>query len=426
MLLAGYLAVCLAGCGAPHALGPDQSVSDERVLADVDPEVAAFYSARGERLLWATAEGLRPEALQALSMIRRAPEHGLDPSRYGLADIEASLSAAQRGHRAALQRADILLSSAYARFAQDIRRAPDASSIFYVDADLAPRRVSKLELLDRLASAPSLAEELAAANRLNPFYDGVRRDLAAELKRSSDPARLDLIRANLARTRLLPIDAGGRYLVVDATSARLWMIDRGQIADTMRVIVGKPDQPTPMMAGLIRFAVMNPYWHIPPDLVPTRVAERVLNEGPDALDRDRLEIVTHWGPDGQRIDASEVNWHAVAAGQERLRVRQLPGQRNMMGAVKFMMPNRLGIYLHDTPDKTLFARSDRRLSSGCVRVEDAARLAQWLFVGSSPLGSGAPEERIDLPEPVPVYITYLDPLRGGGTTFNPKFKGGAS
>ena len=85
-----------------------------------------------------------------------------------------------------------------------------------------------------------------------------------------------------------------------------------------------------------------------------------------------------------------------------------------MGAVKFMMPNNLGVYLHDTPRRDYFARDDRRISSGCVRLEDAPRLARWLFMGSPPRPDGRAEQRVDLPEPVPVYITYLTavPSRG--------------
>ena len=89
-------------------------------------------------------------------------------------------------------------------------------------------------------------------------------------------------------------------------------------------------------------------------------------------------------------------------------MRQLPGGANVMGAVKFMMPNDLGIYLHDFPDKRLFGSADRHLSSGCVRLEDAARLARWLFGGSEPrAGRRAVEQSVDLPEPVPVYIVSL-------------------
>jgi murein L,D-transpeptidase YcbB/YkuD len=101
-------------------------------------------------------------------------------------------------------------------------------------------------------------------------------------------------------------------------------------------------------------------------------------------------------------------------------MRQLPGGDNVMGDVKFMLPNRLGIYLHDTPNKSSFELAERRLSSGCVRVEDAARLSRWLFDGRqiAPQGN-APEQRVDLPEPVPVYMTYLTavPRIGGGVVF---------
>jgi murein L,D-transpeptidase YcbB/YkuD len=87
-----------------------------------------------------------------------------------------------------------------------------------------------------------------------------------------------------------------------------------------------------------------------------------------------------------------------------------------MGAMKFMLPNSLGIYLHDFPDKSLFVRSDRRLSSGCVRLADAPRLARFLFRGSPPAPAGrGPEQKVDLPEPVPVYITYLTAMPDGGS-----------
>jgi murein L,D-transpeptidase YcbB/YkuD len=87
----------------------------------------------------------------------------------------------------------------------------------------------------------------------------------------------------------------------------------------------------------------------------------------------------------------------------------------MMGRIKFMMPNDLGVYLHDTPLRDLLARTDRHLSSGCVRLEDAPRLARWLFEGRVPRATGAAEQRVDLPAPVPVYLAYFTalPSRGG-------------
>ena len=93
-----------------------------------------------------------------------------------------------------------------------------------------------------------------------------------------------------------------------------------------------------------------------------------------------------------------------------MNLRQTPGPHNMMGRIKFMLPNDLGIYLHDTPHRHLFSRADRRASSGCVRLEDAGRLERWLFGSRVSPPTGAPEQRVDLPEPVPVYITYLTVL----------------
>lgn len=211
---------------------------------------------------------------------------------------------------------------------------------------------------------------------------------------------------NLARARLLPVDLD-RYILVDAAAARLWVYEDGRVRDTMRVVVGRVTDPTPMMAGLIRYAAINPYWNIPPDLVPSRVAEGVLRSGPGFLRQRRFELLSDWTPDARVLEASEVNWQAVLHGQQQLRVRQLPGPENAMGRMKFMFPNRLGVYLHDTPERDLLREASRQFSAGCVRVEDAARLARWLYGRPLRVPQGGREENVPLPAPVPVYITYM-------------------
>ena len=216
-----------------------------------------------------------------------------------------------------------------------------------------------------------------------------------------------LIQANLERAATLPGATSGRSLLVDAAAARLWMYEDGRPVDSMRVIVGKPTEQTPMLAAYVRHAVVNPYWNVPPDLVRRRVAPNVLAHGVGYLDEQRYEVLSGWSADAERLDPEAVDWQAVADGETEVRVRQLPGAGNSMGDVKFMISGELGIYLHDTPDRHLFDSADRRLSSGCVRLEDASRLSRWLL-GSEPRTlSDRPEQRVDLPEPVPVFITYL-------------------
>jgi murein L,D-transpeptidase YcbB/YkuD len=117
------------------------------------------------------------------------------------------------------------------------------------------------------------------------------------------------------------------------------------------------------------------------------------------------------------LDPAAVDWDAVAEGRKPVRLRQRPGPGNIMGRVKFIFPNRLGVYLHDTPDRAWLARDRRTASSGCVRLGDAPALARRLLGADvDALAAGAPAEtRVDLPDPIPVYLVYLTvrPTRGG-------------
>jgi murein L,D-transpeptidase YcbB/YkuD len=204
------------------------------------------------------------------------------------------------------------------------------------------------------------------------------------------------------------IPAQGRYLLVDAASARLYMMEDGRVRDSMKVIVGKPETPTPELKSVINYETLNPYWHVTPDLAKTIIAPRVLKDGDAYLKQQGYEVVSAFGPEGHVIPADAVDWKAVAAGEAQILVRQRPGPANSLGHFKFDLPDGDGIYLHDTPKKELFALDERNLSHGCVRLEDAQRLATWLL-GKDPPAASAPEENIPLPRPVPITISYLDP-----------------
>jgi murein L,D-transpeptidase YcbB/YkuD len=118
--------------------------------------------------------------------------------------------------------------------------------------------------------------------------------------------------------------------------------------------------------------------------------------------------------DGDMLDPAKVNWRAVASGSETVRVRQLPGLANSMGRIKIPFPNSSDLYLHDTPNKDLFAQDDRNLSHGCIRLEDAERLGRWLMGHEPETASTEPEQNVLLPKPVPVYVTYLTAQADGG------------
>jgi murein L,D-transpeptidase YcbB/YkuD len=362
---------------------------------DVGPGISAFYRERAFRPLWVSGSALRPEAGQLRRMIGPSPS------------LDAAIQAARDGDPGRLTRADLLLSQAFAAYVRTHLRPPAANRMRYIDPGLAPAPTSDHEALDAAARSPSLARHLGAVESINPVYDGLRRGLTTF---RGTPQQRRLILANMERARAIPARPGGRYILVDTASARLWMIEDGRIVGAMRVVVGKRAMPTPLMAGMIRYAVLNPYWNLPPDLIRERA-----RKGARAIAAEHLQVLSDWSPRARLLDPRRVDWRAVAAGRRFVNLRQTPGAHNMMGRIKFMMPNDLGVYLHDTPLRDLLARSDRHFSSGCVRLEDAQRLARWLFNGPVPRATGAAEQRVDLPEPVPVYLAYFTalPSRGG-------------
>src|SRR5438067_8013822 len=123
----------------------------------------------------------------------------------------------------------------------------------------------------------------------------------------------------------------GRFVLVDANSARLYMMDEGRVQDSMRVIVGKPDTPTPELKGVLNYETLNPYWHVTPDLTRTLIAANVLKQGPSYLSQHGYEIVSAFAADARVIPPDSVDWKAVSAGTAEIYVRELPGPANSLG-----------------------------------------------------------------------------------------------
>jgi len=254
-----------------------------------------------------------------------------------------------------------------------------------------------------------LKERVAAYQKVHGLAeDGiVGDDVVTSLNRGA-LHYAQVLMINMERARRLPAPGElKRHIVVDAGSARVFMYEDGKLVDSMRAVVGSNATQTPMMAAFLRHAKVNPYWNLPPEFNVKMVAPRVLEQGLGYLSERKYEVFADWTEDGPMLDPATVDWQAVSEGKLSLRIRRGPGPGNSMGDIKFMMPNDLGIYLHDTHDKSVFAKDDRWISNGCVRVEDAQRLAAWLFGAMPHVDDPGVETRVDLAEPVAVFLTYL-------------------
>lgn len=368
-------------------------------------ELATFYTYHSAPL-WVHADGtLDPAALELVQLVETADEDGLDPAALGASALAQTVAQAQSNPTpAVLADAEVLLSRTFAAYATALRQPSDAT-IQYEAAQLRPHAPGVFQTLTEAAKAPVLAEYVHDMRWMHPLYAPLRRALMNGTEIA--PLARQLALTNLERIRAIPAQPNGRHLLIDAANATLWMYDGDRAVDSMRVIVGKPDKQTPAYAGYVRYAILNPYWKVPDDLVQSLVARNAASQGTAYLKRQGYEVVSGNDYDGDVVDPHTVNWAAVRRGDLHVRVRQLPGPINSMGKVKYEFPNVYGIYLHDTPEKNLLTKDIRQLSSGCIRLEDAKRLGLWLMQGNMPALTSAPEQKVDLPAPVPIYVTYL-------------------
>jgi len=409
LTVAAALAVGAAALGvAPR---PAQSSAAVLVAADQSSSVASFYRNRGGAPLWFSPRS-GSAAQQLVQLLGSASADNLDPRRYNVRNLARAVQAAASGNPIAVQQAEAMLSTAFVTYVRDLKHDP-GMGVIYVDSELKPTPPSAATILGQAAAAPSLSDYVQKMGWMNPIYANLRLALASRLY--LNPQQRHLLSLNLERARVLP-SGNGRYVLVNAPAARLYMYENGQVVDSMRVVAGRPDPvaQTPMMAAFIRYVALNPYWNSPADITAKKLAPTILKEGRAYFTKRGYDLLSDWSDHARVIDPMSIDWHAVAAGQIKARLRQRPGPANSMGKMKFMFPNEQGIWLHDTPEREKIEDAARLQSNGCVRLEAAARLARWLFNGSPPSPKGArPEQKVNLPAPVPVYLTYLTAVPSG-------------
>ena len=363
--------------------------------------VVRFYESRGNAPIWFRAGPRSEAATHLLAILHRSAIDGFAEGPLLAARVQQAIRNAQFGGRPAMFHADRLLSDVWVRYVQTIRSP--SSGVLYGTKELV-RPTTADAILREAAFAHHLGLHLRTVSDVNPVYAQLR-DAAWKLAQMTGGVLDRRVMVNLERARAFP--PSGRFVLIDIASQQLFMFENGQVRDSMKIIVGKRDKQTPMIASVIHYATFNPYWNVPDDLVQSLIAPNVLNQGTSYLHARGYEVVLNWSNDPPRLSPEKIDWKAVAAGRERVRVRQKPGPANSMGNYKFSFANGLGIYLHDTPQKDLFNSRNRMLSNGCVRLEDAPRLARWLL-GHPPVApSSAPEQHVQLARGVPVFLTYL-------------------
>ena len=410
--LAGAACAALLGLSVPVSAATSPELPAAAIVSPSAIQAAdAFYAKRGGAPLWLRGGSASSAARDLVGILQRAPLDGLDSGPALAAQAQALMARAQSGDSAAVMAADRLLSAAWVSYVTVLQRPP--AGVIYADSWVRPRRDSAMQILQRAAEAPSLAAYVRSVSQVNPLYAQLR-DTAWDQRQLGGGSIDPRVLISLDRARERPFQ--DKYVMVDAAAARLYMIQDDRIVDSMKVAVGKPGErtQTPMLASTIYYATLNPYWHVSDELVRSLIAKNVMEQGIGYLSSRGYQVMPADVNDDRLLDPKTVDWKAVREGSQYVRVRQLPGPANSMGRVKFGFPNADDIYLHDTPMKDLFAQDDRTISHGCIRLEDAEKLARWMMERDPQAASKQPELNVALPTPVPIYVTYLTAQAHGG------------
>jgi murein L,D-transpeptidase YcbB/YkuD len=398
------------------------AVAGERLHTEL---LRRFYGSHNYKPVWTERQG-QAEALR--NALIRAGEHGLDPNLFHAAALSstARLSPIDR---------DLLLSDAFLSFADALARGAVPLEARYDDEDLRPEPVDVAAELDRAIGSPDPA---AAIERLAPqtqAYKALQRALqtvqhasvpgeqaavagapargqpgqqpranpgSRQTVAANGDARLRQIAVNLERQRWLPRSMPADRVVVNTAAAQLVLYRSDRPAFTTRVVVGELDKQTPELQTTIDGVLFNPPWNVPPSIARSEILPKVASD-PGYLARHNMVYRSNGA------------------------IQQLPGPHAALGQIKFEMPNRFDVYLHDTPMKALFSQDNRRRSHGCVRVQNPRELASLLLqepVDAVNRGvSVGYTHRKSLSASVPVFFVYQTAFADADGTieFRPDF-----
>lgn len=239
--------------------------------------------------------------------------------------------------------------------------------------------------------------------------DGIAGRYTYAAMNVSASIRLGQLETNLVRLRSMSGYLGDRYVMVNIPAAHIEAVENGVVASRHTAIVGKVDRQSPILNSTIHEINLNPYWTAPVSIVEKDIIP-LMQKDPGYLTRNSIRI---YAPDGTELAPETVDWNSDEA--VKYMFRQDPGKINAMGSVKINFPNPHAVYMHDTPQQSLFGKLLRFESSGCVRVQNVRDLVVWL-AKDTPGWNRSEIERIiengdridvELTEPVPVYFTYI-------------------
>mgnify|MGYP000339072167 FL=1 len=241
--------------------------------------------------------------------------------------------------------------------------------------------------------------------------DGVIGNVTLSALNVPADIRLGQLETNLVRLRSMSGFLGDRYVMVNIPAAEIEAVENGRVAQNHKAIVGKVDRQTPILNSKIYQVILNPYWTAPKSIIQKDIIP-LMRKDPTYLTRNHIRL---FDQQNNEVPPELVDWSTDEALTMNLRFRQDPGKINAMSSTKINFANPHAVYMHDTPQQSVFGQLLRFESSGCVRVHNVRELTTWLLRNTpgwsrsqieAVIATGENTE-IELTDPVPVYFVYI-------------------
>ena len=227
--------------------------------------------------------------------------------------------------------------------------------------------------------------------------------------------RITTILLNLDRIKWLKKRNTKRHIIINIPDFMLYFEEDGKLIKSIRTVVGKAKNPTPIFSNTVKTIVLNPYWNLPKSIIQKEMIPKLI-KNPNAMKRKNIEIRDGWGANAKKVNPRSVNWADYMYSKDvPFRFAQLPGPRNALGKIKFLFPNKFAVYMHDTPAKKLFKKRKRAFSHGCIRLQKPRELLKTFasfntnidYAKSKTILKGKKKTFYSLEQSVPVDVIYL-------------------
>ena len=301
-------------------------------------------------------------------------------------------------------------------------RVPAIRHRLGISGEYHPKGAGESQLYDNHLAAAVKAFQ--ARHHIEP--DGVVGNATLAAMNATVTERIHQIRVNLERTRWVIHDLPSSNLIVDIAGFSLQYYHDNKPVWTSKVMVGKPYHQTPVFRSAITYIVLNPTWTPTPDIVKNETVPSIVKD-PDFLAKQRMRVLDSGG---NQVDPNSIPWRQYQGRYLPYTLRQDPGADNSLGLIKFLFPNPYHVYLHDTPSKSLFGRTNRAFSHGCIRVQNPLDLGRMILANDA--GNTTSAERMNqilasgrtstviLKQPLPIYLMYLTTkVQDGKVMFKP-------